>query len=98
MRFRFKNRKLEALHTEEKGAHKYSPGVVDAFFEVVSVISAAVDERDLYNLKGLRYEKLKGDRKGQHSIRLNDQFRLIVEREKDDQGRYLLIVEIEDYH
>ena len=98
MRFCFKNKKLEALYTEEKGAHKYPPGVVDAFLEVMSVISAAVDERDLYELKGLRFEKLKGDRKGQHSIRLNDQFRLIVEREKDNQGRYLLIIDIEDYH
>jgi proteic killer suppression protein len=98
LRFWFKNKKLEALYTEEKGAHKYSPGLVDAFLDVMSVIAAAVDERDLYKLKGLRYEKLKGDRKGQHSIRLNDQFRLIVEREKDNKGRYLLIINIEDYH
>lgn len=98
MRFRFKNKKLEALYTEEKGAHKYPLGVVDAFWDVMSVIAAAVDERDLYKLKGLRYEKLKGGRKGQHSIRLNDQFRLIVERGKDNRGRYLLIIDIEDYH
>jgi proteic killer suppression protein len=98
LRFWFKNKKLEALYTEEKGAHKYPPGVVDAFLDVMSVIAAALDERDLYKLKGLRYEKLKGDRKGQHSIHLNDQFRLIVEREKDNQGRYLLIIGIEDYH
>jgi len=98
LRFCFKNKRLEAVYTGEKGAHKYPPGVVDAFCEVMSIISAAVDERDLYSLKGLRYEKLKGDRKGQHSIRLNDQFRLIVEREKDNQGRYLLIIDIEDYH
>ena len=98
MRFWFKNKKLKALYTEEKGAHKYPPGVVDAFLDVMSIIAAAMDERDLYKLKGLRYEKLKGDRKGQHSIRLNDQFRLIVEREKDHQGRYLLIIDIEDYH
>lgn len=98
MRFSFKNKKLKVLYTEEKGAHKYSPGIVDAFVDVMSVISAAVDERDLRKLKGLRYEKLRGDRKGQHSIRLNDQFRLIVERGEDDQGKYLLIIGIEDYH
>jgi len=98
LRFWFKNKKLEALYTEEKGAHKYSRGVVDAFVDVMSVISAAVDERDLRKLKGLRYEKLRGDRKGQHSIRLNDQFRLIVERGEDHQGKYLLIIGIEDYH
>lgn len=98
MRFRFKSKKLEALYTEERGAHKYPPGVVEAFFRVMGTITAALDERDLYALKGLRYEKLKGSRKGQHSIRLNDQFRLIVEREQDSQGRYLLIIDIEDYH
>jgi len=60
LRFRFKSKKIEALYTEEKGAHKYPPAVVDAFFEVIDVIRAAVDEQDLYALKGLRYEKLKG--------------------------------------
>ena len=98
MRFWFKNKKLEALYTEEKGAHKYSPGVVDAFFEVMSSISGAEDERDLRNLKALRYKKLRGDRKRQRSIHLNDQFCLIVEREEDNQGKYLLIIGIEDYH
>ena len=98
MRFQFKNKKLEALYTEERDAHKYPPGVVSAFFEVMAIIDSALDERDLYALKGLRYEKLAGKRREQHSLRLNKQFRLIVERAQDDDGLYLLIVNIEDYH
>jgi toxin HigB-1 len=98
LRFAFNSTKLTRLYTEEKGAHKYPPGVVDAFFEVMSVIRHAKDERDLYAIKGLRYEKLKGHRSHQRSIRLNQQFRLILERQRDEQGRYLLIIEIEDYH
>ena len=98
MRFRFKTRKLETLYTEEKNAHKYPPGVVDAFFEVMAVIDSAADERDLYALKGLRFEKLRGKRKGQHSLRLNRQFRLIVTLERDSQGKHLLVISIEDYH
>ena len=98
MRFKFKSRKLAALYAEEKGAHKFPPAVVDAFFDVMGIIDAAFDERDLYALKGLHYEKLKGVRKHQHSIRLNQQYRLIVEVERDDQGRYILIIGIEDYH
>ena len=98
MRFQFKNKKLEALYIEERDAHKYPPGVVSAFFEVMAVIDSALDERDLYALKGLRYEKLAGERREQHSLRLNRQFRLIVERAQDDDGLYLLIVNIEDYH
>ena len=98
MRFEFKNKKLAALYTEEKGARKYGAAVVDAFFDVMDVINNAQDERDLYALKSLRYEKLKGARSQQRSIRLNRQFRLIIERQHDEQGRCLLIINIEDYH
>jgi toxin HigB-1 len=36
-------------------------------------IKAAVDQRDLSALKGNRFEKLRGDRAGSYSIRINDQ-------------------------
>ena len=65
MRFRFGNKKIEALYYEEKGARRYPPEVVDGFFEVVAIIRAAKDERDLHALKSLRYEKLKGERAGE---------------------------------
>lgn len=98
MRFYFADKKLEKLYTEEKDAHKYPESVVDAFFDMMAVIAAAKDERDLRRLKSLRYEKLKGQRSHQRSLRLNDQFRLVVEREEDGEGRFLWIVSIEDYH
>lgn len=98
MRFRFATKKLEALYTAEAGAKKYPAAVVDAFFEVMAAIDAAVDERDLYGLKGLRFEALKGDRAGQHSLRLNKQFRLIVTIERDPAGNVMVVVEIDDYH
>ena len=99
MRFRFKDKKLEALYTEEKNAHKY-PNVVDDFFEVMAIIVAALSERDLYANKGLRFEKLVGQRgkQGQRSLRLNKQWRLIVTLEEDEVGFYLQILGIEDYH
>jgi toxin HigB-1 len=71
---------------------------VDAFFAIMDRIDAADDERDLRQLKSRRLEKLKGDRDGQHSMRLNDQWRLILEMVKDEQGKYLLIIDIDDYH
>lgn len=98
MRFYLADKKLERLYTTEEGAHKYPPGVVDAFFEVMNVIENASDERELYALKSLHYEKLKGSRSHQRSIRLNNQFRLILEREQDEQGKYFWIIQIEDYH
>lgn len=98
MRFLFADNKLERLYTEEKGAHKYPDGVVDAFFEVMTIIGSASDERDLYALKSLHYEKLSGKRSHQRSLRLNRQFRLIVEREEDENGKFFRLISIEDYH
>ncbi len=98
MRFRFKSKKLQALYTSEKGARKYAPEAVDAFFEVMAVVRSMKDERDLRALKSLHFEKLSGGRQHQHSLRLGQQWRLIVEFEQDEQGDYVLIVSIEDYH
>jgi proteic killer suppression protein len=99
VRFEFKKKKIELLYTEEKDAHKY-PGVVDDFFEVMAIIAAAESEQDLYANKGLRFEKLSGKRgkENQRSLRLNKQWRLIVILEKDEEGKYILIIDIEDYH
>ena len=99
MRFKFKKKKIELLYTSEKDAHKYH-GVVDDFFEVMAIITAATSEQDLYANKGLRFEKLSGKRgkNNQRSLRLNKQWRLIVTLEKDETGKYIFIIDIEDYH
>lgn len=98
MRFTFGKRKLRQLYEEERGADNYPPEIVEAFFEVVASITGASDERDLRALQGLHYHKLKGKRSGQHALNLNDQWRLVIERKKDRDGRYLSIVDIVDYH
>lgn len=98
MRFRFENRKLEELYTSEAGAKRYPAAVVDAFFDVMAVIADAPDERDLYALKSLHFEALKGARAGERSLRLNKQFRLIVQLERDEEGSLVAVIKIEDYH
>jgi len=59
----------------------------------LSLLDAAVSLRDL-SLPGLRLEKLKGDRAGQYSIRINDQYRICFDWR--DGGAY--DVEVTDYH
>ncbi len=98
MDFQFKNRKLEALYTHERGAEAYPEAVIQAFFEVMVIIESAPDERSLYAIKGLHFERLKGKRSSEQSIRLNNQWRLIVSLEKDQEGKFLVILDIEDYH
>lgn len=98
MEFCFKSNDLEVLYTSRKGEHKYPEAVVNGFFKVMSLIAAAKDPRDLSAFKSRHFEKLHGDREGQHSMRLNDQYRLILEMQEETQGTYLLIIEIVDYH
>ncbi len=59
-------------------------------------LEAAVSIRDLAALKGNRLEALKGDRKGQYSIRINDQWRICFEWPEGFPGP--INVEIVDYH
>lgn len=59
-------------------------------------LEAAATLRDLAVLPGNRFEALKGDRKGQYSIRINDQWRICFEWIDGAQGPSN--VEITDYH
>jgi len=58
--------------------------------EAASVLS------DLARLSGNRFEALKRDRRGQYSIRINDQWRICFEWAKGSPGP--ANVEIVDYH
>jgi proteic killer suppression protein len=59
-------------------------------------LDAAVVLRDVAALPGNRFEALRGDRKGQYSIRINDQWRICFEWPGTTPGP--LNVEIVDYH
>jgi proteic killer suppression protein len=59
-------------------------------------LEAAVTLRDLAALPGNRLEALKGDRKGQYSIRVNDRWRICFEWTEGTTGP--ANVEIVDYH
>ncbi|TVT26468.1 plasmid maintenance system killer protein [Amycolatopsis rhizosphaerae] len=98
MRIEYGDEKLRRLAEDATYASKgLSRDVVKAYRKTVQRILAAKDERDLYALRGLRLEQLRGDRTGQHSMRLNDQFRLIVTF-KTDGDRITVIIEVVDYH
>ena len=59
-------------------------------------LEAATSTMDLAGLPGNRFEALKGKRKGQYSIRINDQWRVCFEWPAKSQGP--TNVEIVDYH
>ena len=57
-------------------------------------LGAVTSMQDLQEIRGNRFEKLSGDRKGQYSIRINDQYRICFKWEKENATD----VEIIDYH
>ena len=59
-------------------------------------LEAAASLKDLAILPGNRFEALKGDRRGQYSIRINDQWRICFEWPTGSPGP--VNVEIVDYH
>jgi toxin HigB-1 len=86
------------LYTELEFTAGYPPNIVKAFRKRMQAIVSAKDERDMYAIKGNHFEKLQGARSHQHSLRLNDQMRLIVEIRKGNPKNKIVVLNIEDYH
>jgi proteic killer suppression protein len=89
---------LRRLATDPSYDAGFGREVVKSFRKRMQFVRAAKDERDFYAMKSLHFEKLKGKREGQYSMRLNEQWRLILELVKRNDGKVVVIVEIADYH
>jgi len=99
MRLRFDDPALERLWSEPSSTSPQTgPEVIRAFRKKVGYLAQATSQQDIRVMKSFHLEKLKGDREGQHSIRLNVRWRLILRFEQDDEGPLISIVEIVDYH
>ena len=73
---------------------KFPRDIQQRAFMKLNAIDAAVSLEDLRLPPSNRLEALKGDRKGQHSIRVNDQWRICFVWHAGDAEQ----VEIADYH
>jgi proteic killer suppression protein len=98
MRVRFRDGGLEELERSPKAGGGYPPNVVRAFRKCMQAIRSADDERVFRAMRSLHFEKLKGARTHQRSMRLNDQWRLVIEFEGEASSKVVVIVGIEDYH
>lgn len=94
----FKNESLDRLETDANFNAGFGDAIVKAFRKTMLHIRAASDERTFYARRSFNFEKLKGDRDGQYSMRLNEQWRLIVELQGEAPNKIVLIIEITDYH
>ena len=88
----FRDKKTERLFTGES-VREFS-GIHNVAERKLTMLDSATDLKDLLAPPGNRLEKLKGDRAGQHSIRINDQWRIcFIWRDDGPQE-----VGITDYH
>ena len=88
---------LANLETDRAATGGLGDAVDRGFRKVMQIIRAAPDERDFYGLKSLHFEKLKGSRKHQRSLRINKKWRLIIELH-GGAPKIVRVIGIEDYH
>lgn len=89
----FKDARTERVWNREQ-VRSFGPDLQRAAQKKLRLINAASELNSLRVPPGNRLEKLTGDRVGQHSIRINDQYRICfvwTDGGADD-------VEITDYH
>ena len=98
MKISFRDQRLALVQTEKAAQSGLPISVIKSCREKLVLLAAAPDERTLRNWRSLRYEKLKGNRDGQRSIRLNDQWRLIFELEDAQKPPAIIVIAVEDYH
>ena len=92
----FADRATEALfHGETGNAIKRIPSDIrKVAVRKLDMVNAAHELQDLRVPPGNRLEALKGELRGKHSIRINDQWRVIFRWRDGDAHE----VEIDDYH
>ena len=73
---------------------RFSPLIRQAAVEKLDVLNAAEDLQDLRSPPGNRLEVLRGDLRGFHSIRINDQWQIVFRWESAEAQD----VRIVDYH
>lgn len=91
----FDNKKLEKLYeTGNSKKHKLPDQVIDKFFATIQKIEAAQNIYDLWNDKGLHFERLKGN-ENRYSMRLSSKYRLEMlvnwKNEEQTSGDFILI-------
>jgi proteic killer suppression protein len=90
----FRCKETEKIYKREF-SKKFPLDIQKVAYRKLLMIESAIDIQDLKIPPANRLEKLKGDRKGQYSIRINKQFRVCF---KWDTRGFAFDVEIVDYH
>jgi toxin HigB-1 len=89
----FKDAEAQKIYQRER-SRKLPPDIQQVALRKLRMINNSININDLRIPPANRLEKLSGDREGQYSIRINDQWRICFEWSGSDAFN----VEIADYH
>lgn len=89
----FKSKEAEKIFNRER-SQRLSSDIQQVALRKLRMLNRAMTLQDLRVPPANRLEKLSGDRVGQYSIRINDQWRICFEWQAGDAQN----VEIVDYH
>jgi proteic killer suppression protein len=98
MEIEFADPALAKIETDEAGETRLPVAVIKSARRKLNVLRAASDDRTLRNWKSLHYEKLKGDREGERSIRINKQYRMVFMLDSESDPQIITLIAVEDYH
>ena len=98
MEIEFADPTLALIETDEAGATRLPVAVIKSARRKLTVLRAATDDRTLRNWKSLHYEKLKGGREGERSIRINKQYRMVFTLDSETNPQTITVLAVEDYH
>lgn len=59
--------------------HRYQPQIIRKYIRVIDLMTAVPNVISLSKYNSLNYERLKGDKAGLSSVRVNDQYRIEFE-------------------
>jgi len=98
MEIEFADSDLALIETDDAAKTKLPIAVIKSARRKLTLLRSAPDDRSLKNWKSLHYEKLKGDREGLRSIRVNEKYRIVFLLVSETEPQKATILSVEDYH
>lgn len=94
----FKEEYLKELYTKGQTdkKHRYQPQIIKKYIRVVDLMTSVPNVLGLLQYNSLNYEKLRGDKEGLSSVRVNDQYRIEFEERIKDGETIASICDITD--
>lgn len=86
MEINFDKKYLRDLYVtgEADKKHRFQPQIIRKYIRIIDLMIEKADVTTLTQYKSLNYEKLKGDKTGLSSVRVNDQYRIEFEEQVKD--------------